>query len=487
MSNPTNITYGSYSFRDQAGPIPHPRITVTYLVADDGTQLGTRYNMTLENVLTPLPSGAGGYTSLDGMQDALISGFSIQGQNLLITCAGNTLLSAYPRINDITLDRSSDNWVYTTPYTIQMEWDGPSYTGNIWVEGITETWSLEFNEDAAYYDWLLPGNTGDKNSVLVNLNHTVAAKGIAHYTATGLLAPYQSAKSFVASRLGYNGSEVAQVGVINLAASNFSPYNHMRVVEEDKAGGSYSCTENWILTTGYRAIEDFTASMQYSQEEGLTSVDIQGSIQGLETRNYGAASGTFNITETKWAAASGYWDIVRPKLLGRAKFVSSLDINPLPLTWSVGHSPTKGVISYGYVYDNRACNFIEGAVYEKIRVSDSYPTDVFAVVPIPGRAYGPILQDINTVTESRRNISVEVLMGPPTGCNSYSEILTNRPKAQVEEFMCAMQSEISGENVQLFKSADTDDWDVKTGRYSRQVEFTYVPCGGTPPSTDFCS
>ena len=59
MSNPTNITYGSYSFRDQAGPIPHPRITVTYLLADDGTQLGTRYNMTLENVLTPFPSGMG--------------------------------------------------------------------------------------------------------------------------------------------------------------------------------------------------------------------------------------------------------------------------------------------------------------------------------------------------------------------------------------------------------------------------------------------
>jgi hypothetical protein len=487
MSNPTNITYGSYDFRQQAGPIPHPRITVTYLLADDGTQLGTRYNMTLENVLTPLPSGMGGYTVLDSMQDALISGFSVQGQNLLITCGETTLLSAYPRINDITLDRSNDNWVYTTPYTIQMEWDGPAYTGNIWIEGITETWSLEFNEDASYYNWLLPGNTGDSNSVLVNLNHTVSAKGIAHYTSTGLLAPYQSAKEFVVSRLGYNSSQVAQVGVLNLRAANFSGYNHMRVVEEDRAGGSYSCTENWVLTTGYDAIEDFTASLQYSQEEGLTNVDIQGSIQGMETRSYGSTSGAFNISKTKWQAASGYWEVVRPKLLGRAKFISSLEINPLPLTYSVGHSPTKGVINYGYTYNNRACNFIAGAIYENITISDTYPVDVFATVPIPGRAYGPILQDISTVTESKRNVSIEVLMGTPTGCASYAEILSNRPISQVETFLCAMQSQITGSNVQLFKSADSDNWNVKTGRYSRQVEWTYTPCGGTAPDTDFCS
>lgn len=487
MANLTNITYGPYSFRDNAGPIPHPRITVTHLHADDGTHLGIRYNMTLENVLTPIPTGNGGYINLDAMQDSLVSGFSTDGLLLEITCNGSTLLSAYPRINDITLDRSNDNWVWTTPYTIQLEWDGPAYTGNIWVEQISETWDLEFNEDAAYYNWLLPGNTGDTNSVLVNLSHTVSAKGIPHYTATGIIPSYSSAKSFVASRLGYNGSNVAQVGVLNLAASNFTPYNHMRAVQEDIAGGNYSCTETWILTTGYRAIEDFTATMQYSQEEGLTKVDIQGNIQGLESRTYGSASGSFSITETKWAAASGYWEIVRPKLLGRAKFITNLNINPLPLTYSVGHSPNKGTISYGYTYDNRACNFIDGAIYEKIRISDSYPTDVFAVVPIPGRAYGPILQDISTVTESRRNVSIEVLMGVPTGCTSYSEILSNRPITQVEEFLCAMQSQISGSNVQLFKSADTDDWDVKTGRYSRQVEWTYTQCGGTPPSTDFCS
>ena len=78
-------------------------------------------------------------------------------------------------------------------------------------------------------------------------------------------------------------------------------------------------------------------------------------------------------------------------------------------------------------------------------------------------------------------------MGVPTGCINYSEILSNRPISQVESFLCAMQSQISGASTQLFKSADTDDWDVKTGRYSRQVEWTYTQCGGTPPSTDFCS
>lgn len=491
MPNPTNITYGAYSFRDQAGPIPHPSINVNFVRAEDGTHLVTRYSMTLENVLTPIPTGEGGYTNIDAMQDALVSGFSLQGQHLQITCNGNTLLSAYPRITDISLNKSDDNWVYTTPYSIQLEWDGENITGNIWVESIQETWNVEFSDEAGYYNWLLPGNTGDYNSVLVNLNHTVGAKGIAHYTSTGLYPPHLHAKNFVISRLGYNGSEVAQVGVLNLRANTFAPYNHMRVVNEDILGGEYNVTETWLLTTGYRAVEDFTVNLKYGVEDAIAVVDVQGSIKGMESRDYGASSGAFSITEAKWNAASGYWATVKPKLYGRAQYIATTEgystLNPIPLDKTVGHNPMNGVINYGYTYDTRACNFVTGSISERISVSDSYPTDVFGTIVIPGRANGPILQDIGTITEHKRSVSIDVVMAPPTDCNDIAARLTSKPTGAVNSLLCALESDIVTLGVQVFKSADSDTFDIKTGKYSRSVEWTFSYCGGDPPSTSFCN
>ncbi len=284
---------------------------------------------------------------------------------------------------------------------------------------------------------------------------------------------------------------VAQVGVLNLNASAFTGLNHLRVVQVDEAAGGYSLTESWLATSGSRAIEDFDISIRFSQEEGLTSVGINGSIRGLETRTYGATSGAFAINETKWEAASGHWAVVKPKLLGRATLASreitSRTINPQPLTASLSKSPTKGTITYTYEYNDRPCNFISNAIYENITVSDTYPADVFAAIPILGRAYGPILQDIGTITESRRTVNIDVLVNPISGCGAVSGIMSSRPTAEVRAFLCQMQSEISGENVQLFKSQDSDNWNPKTGRYSRTVEWVWTQCGGTPPSTDFCS
>jgi hypothetical protein len=492
MANLTNITYGPYSFRDQCGPIPFLTITKAYLRSQDGLKIGSKYNITLDGTLTPLPSGAGGYQSLDYMQDALMSGFSSDGLNLLVSCNSVTLLSEYPKINSIRLDKSNDNWVYTTPFSIEMEWEGDSLTGNIFVEDITENWSVEFNEDTSKYNWDLQG-TGDTNSILVNLTHNVSAKGLAHYTNTGLLKqPYELAKDFVITRLGYDSTMLAQVNTLNLDSSSFTPYNHMRVVQVDEAGGTYGVTESWVASTSSgtgmcnRAIEDFTATVSYDVEAGLTSIDINGNIKGFETRSYGVASGSFVITQTKWEAASGYWDCVRPKLLGRAKFVAGGTVNPMELTRTVGHNPNNGVINYGYKYDTRPCNFITGAISERIIVSDTYPTDVFSSIVIPGRGGGPILQDLNTITEHKRNVSIDVLMAHPSGCDSFAASLASAPTSQVANLLCALETQIASLGVVKFKSSDSDTFDVKTGKYNRNVEWTFSYCTGTPPSTSFC-
>ncbi len=494
MSNPTDMLYGSYNFSAEAGPIPFLSINKTYLRSDDGTKLGSTYQTTIDGTLTPLPSGQGGYKVLDDMQDALVNAFDVDGQNFRVLCNGSTLISEYPRINRISLDKSNDQWTKTTPYTIDMEWDGDSLTGDIYVDNVSETWNVEFDDQSSYYNWTLTGGTGDNNVVLLRLTHSVSAKGIPHYSGGTLTRQaWEHAKLFCISRLGYDHSMVSQTGVLNLPTTGLEGYNHIRTVQVDELGGSYSVNETWLVANfgtaanAGKAIEDFTATIKYGGDNGLVSVGINGSIQGVETRTYGSGPGGFAITQTKDEAARQYWNNVQSKLYGRAVYAASgftTNVNPRPLIYDLGINPTRGVYNYSYSYDDRRCNFIDGAIMEDINIQDNNPTDIFTSIIVLGRARGPILQDLNTVTSSSRNVSIELVMPVSGGC-TISQLMNSKPTTQVNELLCELQSSIDA--AQIFKTTDNDNWNPKTGRYSRQVAWTYSSCTGTPPSTDFCS
>lgn len=488
-----NLTYGGYDFAGQAGPIPLLTINKSYQRAADGSRVGERFNITLEGTLRP--SGGDGLLPIDTMQDAMLSGFSQDGQHFYLTCDGSPIISQYPRINNIRFDKSNNNWYQTCPYTIELEWDGSGISGSTYLESVEERWNVEISKENSLYGWTYSG-TGDTNTVVINISHNVSAKGLAHYDGGGLTKPaWQHARDFVSTKLGWDNSFISQTGVLNLDGPDFSGFNHARLVNIDQYGGSYSVDESWVAldVTNYpnnagNAIEDFTVTVNKAVEEGTTSVDIQGNIQGLELVQYDPS---YSVTMTKWASASGYWENIKPKLFGRCRMIgeqeSSREFNPLPLRNSVGHNPTRGVISYNYSYNDRPCNIISNASYERIQVQDIYPTDVFVEVVIPGRAYGPILQNINTVTSSQRTVNIDAVLNPATGCGSISGMLLAKSyaKTQAEEFLALMELEISGSNVQMFKSQDTDGFDHKTGRYTRNTTWTYNQCGGTPPDTTF--
>lgn len=489
--NLTTMTYGSFNFQN-IGPIPFLTINKQYIRNEDGTKLGSRYNVTIDGTITPLPSGNLGIIAVDNLQDQLVSGFDLDGQHFEVGCNGTTILSSYPRINSLRLDKSNDNWYQTTPYTIDMEWDGENYSG-LYIDSLTENWNIEFDDQNSIYNWSISG-TGDNNTIVMRLNHSVSAKGIAHYDAGGLVKqPWQYARDAVMQKLGYDSTQVAQTGVLNINTSNMSGYNHMRTVTIDESAGSYAVNENWLVanfgsgSNAGKALEDFTASVKYSVDNGLISVDVQGNIQGVETRSYGSSSGGFHIIQDKYSAASGYWINVKPKIFGRAVLATdNSGLHPEPLSWSIGKNPTKGVINYSYSYDNRPTNFIAGALSENIQITDSLPTDVFASVVVLGRARGPILQDINTVTANRRNINIDLVM-PITGIVDVASLVTTKPSSKVNSMLCTLQTLLTNEYSQVFKSADQENWNPKTGRYNRSVEWTYTSCSGTAPSTDFCS
>lgn len=487
MPNATNITYGSYNFQRDGGPVPFLTINKDFIRTDGGQRIGTKVRITLQGELNLLPSGVSGYKNVDTMQDLLCSGFMEDCQEFTVSCDGDILIQQYPRVNSITFSPTNDNWSQTSDFTIELEYDGESYSG-LYLENISENWDLSIDTQASLYNFNdIGGGTGDNNMHLFALSHTLSAKGSP--TCSGSRPAWQEARDWVISRLGYSSGDYTGSGVFNLNAITYSGWNHSRVQRIGETDGTFEVTESWLIAdSGFlsncgAAIEDFTATLSFNSQDGLTTIGLQGSIQGLENVDYGLINPNYTIIQNKYDNASGFWDCVRPKLAGRASlFGNGTNVNPIPLNFSIGHNPPRGIITYNYTFDNRPCTFVTGALFENITITDTYPTDVFAEVAVLGRGYGPVLQDLSTVTSSKRSVSIEVVMPPLTSCVDIIASINNKPN--VSGLLCALQQDLSGVNTQLFKSQDQESWDFKT--YRRNVEWTWVNCGGPAPNTSFC-
>lgn len=494
------MDYGSYNF----SPVPLVRISHEHTKSGDGNRIGTIYKMTLTGTLVNLHPG--GLSSIMAAQDDLKNAMTDDGRRLRIQCDESDTLACYPRILAVNFDQSDNNWVYTCPYTIELEFDSQTDPDDStttdssyqppYVSSVSEEWQLEFVEDKAKYSWTL--DTGvDANPYQLRLTHTINATGKMHYGDTGLRKPaWQEARDYVISKAGYDATILAASGTLNINSALYAPYNHMRTNNINEADGTFSLNESWLVInpsgTGVagRAIEDFTVTYRKAIDKDLETVGIEGSIQGLESKTYGTSpTSGFSISETKYDAARLYYSAISSRLYYRCKYAPgslARTLNTIPVNVSVGHNPTNGTITYNYEYNNRLSNCITGALTENIMISDNNPTDIFATLTVLGRTNGPILQSMGTVTAATREVSIECVMGLATGCPTNSSIahalIASSPKLQVKNLLCAFQADLQANYGYVLKSQDTERWEPKEGRYARQVTWTYQQCSGVAPT-----
>lgn len=507
-----SMTYGDYSF----SPVPIINVQKQHIKSEAQIPLGSLFRTTLNGTLIPTGGGLEATTTL---MHTLRTAFSGDGQLFSVQCNGNTVLECNPRILNIQFNPSNNNWVSTLPYTVELEYDnepvniglagsGEDYAHGLvppFIDNASESWGIEFIEENSYFLWNTSGNVTDSCPYTLRVTHNVAAKGRNHYTSGGVLrkAAWQEAQDYVSPLLGFDSDIVQSEQALNLDISEFENYNHIRTNQIDELGGNYNVTETWLLVNSgnvgitSNALEDFTATTRTSLENDITTVSLDGNIQGLETRIYTTggigATGDFSIQTNKYDAANSYWNVVQDKLFGRALYVgsgtSTRDLNPVPNITSVGHNPTRGIISYAYEYNDRPCNFITNSLYENISINDTNPTDIFAELVVLGRAVGPILQSISTVTSFKRNVSIDATMPIPTiDCSDFDNVvglIGQAPTGDVGSLLCSIEAALTGAYSQVFKSQDSSSWEPKTGRYNRQVEWTVGDCSGSI-NTSFC-
>ena len=179
---------------------------------------------------------------------------------------------------------------------------------------------------------------------------------------------------------------------------------------------------------------------------------------------------------------------------------TGLRLNNNPVSETYGYNIEEGNLSYNITFDNRPENCASGVLSEQITITRGRPVDVHANLTVLGRESGPILQSIGTKTAFTQDLSIESVM-PPMVFNKGDErmcvtgvVATGKgghPQddalllsgayhmiAEYDAFVDLTYRALTGMDNTVFKTADTENYDLKTGRYSRSVSWIYTRCSG---------
>lgn len=220
---------------------------------------------------------------------------------------------------------------------------------------------------------------------------------------------------------------------------------------------SYAYVYNNRIIPNYE--DNYSVSYNYDRSNGIINVGVNGQVQGYDLTATGNQYERFHNALTGLPSDA--------TVFARAYAVSNLVKNSI-VTKEIVQQPQAGIVAYSYNYDSRATGCISGVISQVISVSEDRPGRIVAQIPVLGRSYGPVLQDIGTNTARTRRIDIELVMLPTDNICDYAAAYATKPDAY---------SIISGlrplNTVQLFLVSDQDAYDITNGRYSRSATWLY--------------
>jgi hypothetical protein len=200
----------------------------------------------------------------------------------------------------------------------------------------------------------------------------------------------------------------------------------------------------------------------------LSNATIQGTIQGVSTSDFPLE---------KYANAEAAWATVRGVLYNR---VSGLMINifadcPIvtnrPSSKAVSLNRLGGTISYSVAFTNELPASGTSVAVADVTVENTPRARVVAQQPIPGRAVGPIIQDIATTNAYARNVNITLGM-QPKGSRAhwtYSDITT--PRAAASGYLASVVGDLGVLNTNYFIVAEPETWNWKNGSFTKNYQL----------------
>ena len=452
LGDSITFSYGDYEFD------PRPLFTVSKEIVKTPSNIGlaTRYSLTLEGQILPTgidpTNGKAGLTKVLSGTNVLRDAFSRDFKLLLLQCNDDiALISGYPKIISIDVNRASDNYLQRADYAINLELasltGGVSepvgenanggISGDLSASGlisVSDDFSIEFMDERIGGSIGLDG-FGTIPSVF-SIQRTLSAQGNP-LAATGLdplvyKEPWERAKDYVVSNLGLTPAMTGLSGL--MCVSGMSIANNFRSVSVNKTEGTVNATETFIAYTGlYAATEEVEISVERSNSDPNTTVTVNGTIQGLSTIDYnvGIPEGCPPEGDLKFTNALASWNGGKSgSLYARANgtYKNSLpfnrptgqeghkeDLNIVPLSETVGYNPIVGTVIYSNTYNDRPDHVNAYALTESINYTWNHANDVFASLTVLGRTKGPLFQKLGTSGPRTVEMSIDSVMRTTPG------------------------------------------------------------------------
>jgi hypothetical protein len=449
--------------------------------------------------------------SLLRKQEAIRSLFSQDGQTIeIVPVDGDHPIKLNPRV--LSIEFSEGNWVERCEYTIQLEAD------TLYAEGFSNKRDDDSDPAEAHImgsgdyisafaeDWSIENNEQAESNTIPNtyrMTHNINATGKRHYDSNGDLVAeaWQQARDIVQLRLGSATATLSTdypslppfIGSGSLCLSDqYGGFSQSRTERIDEANGSYGVVETWVLSSG-NVLETYNTTIRTGSQDPFITVSIDGNITGLNTVSAcarGALATTPLSTSTAYQnAVVKYEELTASGLFGinssvfkRVNSSVGIEMNGSPISVSVASNESQGTLSYNLEFNNRPLNCITGAISETITISDTYPGDVFASIPVLGRRTGPVLQYIGTRTEYRRGFSIDLTMDysrVPYSCNTYTlgkskPSVTSPQAAQLATLIDNASPKYEPGIVKWFVSPSPQEtWNPKEGKYTFNIEWVY--------------
>ena len=381
------------------------------------------------------------------------------------------------------------------------------------IQDFSESWNIEVDDERAE-NLAIPRT--------YRITHNISANGKAHYFPSGAtvvkIPAWQSARDYVVNNL------IAKSGIFDYPNTTPLPYpnvnnqlgsgtmnlidkyrgfNHTRTEDIDVSAGSFSVTETFLLASG-DSYEDYNMSVSKGIDNAFVSVSIDGTVKGLneispsgfgEHQTVGVgfvppaspptieviASGAYDNALKKYneITNSGQYGLTSD-VFKRAQNSVAFELNSQPKSISLGLNEFNGEITYSLEFDNRPTNIMSGVLSENISVNDTYPGDVFAIIPVLGRATGPVLQYVGSRTEYKRDVQIELQMDyTDLHYASGRGLITQKPsiveptRTQLRNLIKSLSPEGEPGVRQYFISAPSENWSPKTGSYNFSISWTY--------------
>jgi hypothetical protein len=450
-------------------------------------------------------------------QNALRALFSIEGMYIEVLNADadfTPALSFYATLESINFEEGS--YVNTCGYTVTLKTtsvknhaqlttsESNDYEGDRErVQDFQESWSIEVDESASE---TIQGVDEDGNFIEYfiprgySIVRNISATGRTTYTDGSKIDAWRNAKDylydkgyFISGPQAYPDNNIAGLygaGTLNLIGY-LGGYNHVRTENIDKTGGTVSYTDTWTILRDI-AYESYSFSISYDNQNAFAQISIEGTIRGVDsstaysTRHGGNIPSSVPskidnaLTKFNRISNSQVWTVTNPLYL-RANRAVPLNLNPQPQSVSIGRNDILGEITYNVQFNNRPQNIVSSALSESISVNDTYPGDLYTLIPVIGRPTGPILQYIGGRTEYRRSVNIELIFpfyNVNYGTNRSALVLSkptlyDPPKTEINNLIKELSPLNEPGIRKCFLDPPQESWNPREGRYSISLNWVY--------------